>query len=680
MKIRWRIGIFALVATLASATFGQSPDTQLRYRVYYQCNGERVLVDHCRKDDDGMGYGPPTKPQENYCLVYYPDQPKRGGFTVQKAELYDDIVKKLQACGALAASQTKGTSSSGSTSKAYYDEGSKYYQAKDYSKAIPYFREAVRLRPNDADSWTMLGTSYYLLQQYQDALISFQECARLSPNNPDVLFMLGAGYARVGNKEAALEVYRKLQSMDQKQAQNLDLVINKVFATPATGSTPAAGAPASSVAQQVRAYFDAKDYPKTIEAAKKALATNPNDAEVLNLLGLSYSASKRYTEAETALQQAIRLQPKEAWYPYNLGEAYFFSRDFAKAIPAYQSALTVKPDAKFAADAYHWIGLSHESLKQFDEAAKAYQRSLEIKPGDPDVFYDLGLAYLDGKHYLEAETAFSQALRAKPDRALCNYFIGYIYNEREEFAKAVPYLQAELRLNPKHTLSHRELGYAYLQMRKDPEAVSELKLVLQADPKDAIAQQLLGEAYVEMENISGAKQVQQALLSLDKDKAADLEELIAAHEFLKSRPPASGSVSSPTPAAATASSSAQPGAATPLARQYIVLGSVTAMQDPGKALGYYQRAIALHPDKDTLAMAYAYEASAYDNLKQYDKAVAAYGEALKLNPEDNHTRYLLGWLYAERGNKDEAMKIYQALLPTDKAEADHLYLKIQSAK
>ena len=71
------IALLEMVAVLGTSGAQSTPDTQLRYKVDYQCNGERVQVGHCRKDDDGLGYGPPTKPQENYCMVYYPDRLKK---------------------------------------------------------------------------------------------------------------------------------------------------------------------------------------------------------------------------------------------------------------------------------------------------------------------------------------------------------------------------------------------------------------------------------------------------------------------------------------------------------------------------------------------------------------------------------------------------------------------------
>jgi hypothetical protein len=69
----------------------------LEYKVYYLCNGERVMVTRCRKDSDQPGF-PPTQPDQDYCQVSYPDRPKRGGFEASGVELRGDLIKKLQEC------------------------------------------------------------------------------------------------------------------------------------------------------------------------------------------------------------------------------------------------------------------------------------------------------------------------------------------------------------------------------------------------------------------------------------------------------------------------------------------------------------------------------------------------------------------------------------------------------
>src|SRR5262249_57306149 len=72
---------------------------QLRYNTRYTCNGDTIIVTHCRHQDDTPEF-PPTKPEDDYCRVSYPDRPLRNGFRVETVELLSDVIKKLQSCGA----------------------------------------------------------------------------------------------------------------------------------------------------------------------------------------------------------------------------------------------------------------------------------------------------------------------------------------------------------------------------------------------------------------------------------------------------------------------------------------------------------------------------------------------------------------------------------------------------
>jgi tetratricopeptide (TPR) repeat protein len=69
----------------------------LEFNVNYSCGSERMMISRCRKDSDQPGF-PPTTPDQDYCQVYYPDRPKRGGFDASAVELRAEVIKKLQTC------------------------------------------------------------------------------------------------------------------------------------------------------------------------------------------------------------------------------------------------------------------------------------------------------------------------------------------------------------------------------------------------------------------------------------------------------------------------------------------------------------------------------------------------------------------------------------------------------
>jgi tetratricopeptide (TPR) repeat protein len=80
------------------------------------------------------------------------------------------------------------------------------------------------------------------------------------------------------------------------------------------------------------------------------------------------------------------------------------------------------------------------------------------------------------------------------------------------------------------------------------------------------------------------------------------------------------------------------------------------------AAGYFQRAIALHPD---FAEAHYNLGVALGELRQLDRAAACYQKAVELNPDLVQARYNLANLYKQTGQLDLAVTHYQKSLQID---------------
>ena len=83
------------------------------------------------------------------------------------------IIVAMAVSGAFAASTTED----------YYRAGVNLYTQKQYEKAIPYFREAIRLEPQDWKSYQAMGQAFYLSGDTKTALAMFDESLRIHPNN-----------------------------------------------------------------------------------------------------------------------------------------------------------------------------------------------------------------------------------------------------------------------------------------------------------------------------------------------------------------------------------------------------------------------------------------------------------------------------------------------------------------
>lgn len=113
--------------------------------------------------------------------------------------------------------------------------GSTYLMLNQYTNSIAPLKESLRLQPGNEDADFGLGEAYYNLKQYQNALAPLQEAVRIAPNEAVYQYWLGLNYVALGNKDAATQVYKKLQALDAQSAQQLFDAINKV---PANSAKP----------------------------------------------------------------------------------------------------------------------------------------------------------------------------------------------------------------------------------------------------------------------------------------------------------------------------------------------------------------------------------------------------------------------------------------------------------
>ena len=74
--------------------------------------------------------------------------------------------------------------------------------------------------------------------------------------------------------------------------------------------------------------------------------------------------------------------------------------------------------------------------------------------------------------------------------------------------------------------------------------------------------------------------------------------------------------------------------------------------------------------KQNLAVAYIYRGVAYDDKGQYDRAIADYTQAIKLNPKYSKAYYVRGLAYRNTGQYDRAIADYDKAIELNPKDAD----------
>lgn len=352
------IGIFLANPLLTNIKGQPGPQQQqVRRNVRYTCNGETIVVSRCRRDSDRPGY-PPTKPEDDYCAVHYPDRPLQNGISVEKVELLADVVKKLQSCGAFDQTPARrqpdkrstGPSSVASTSDAsnkpaapksgsmpamtraqadaydkYFNLGNRHLAAKEYGEAVVAYKQAIAVLPDVSYAHNGLGLAYTNLGKYSEAVGELQEAIRLDPDDPTPCLNLAM------------------------------------------------------------TYFALKDYTKAITPLQRLIRLKPKDDKAHDLLGTAYKAVQQYDKALVAFREAVRLNPLNSPAWAGLGFSYYYLNRDPEAVSAFQQAIRINPKYSYA---YRGLGLTYVGQGRKDEALTVYRTLLTLDKSEAQGLYE----------------------------------------------------------------------------------------------------------------------------------------------------------------------------------------------------------------------------------------------------------------------------------------------------
>ncbi len=135
-----------------------------------------------------------------------------------------------------------------------------------------------------------------------------------------------------------------------------------------------------------------KSFDAAIDAYKKVLAINPNEAAIYNQMGNIYGAEKKMPEATEALTKAAQLDPQMAAKAYyNMGANLVNGGNSEQAADFFKKAIEADPNY---ADAHYQLGICLMGKAQVDSktgkitppagTADQFQKYLELKPDGPN--------------------------------------------------------------------------------------------------------------------------------------------------------------------------------------------------------------------------------------------------------------------------------------------------------
>ena len=363
--------------------------------------------------------------------------------------------------------------------------------------------------------------------------------------------------------------------------------------------------------------IEKKDYSAAEPLLKKVVERDPNNYTAWFDLGFVYNGLGRADDSMAAYRKAVAANPEVFESNLNLGLMLAKSGQ-PQAEQFLRAATQLKPTAKVEeGQARAWLSLAHVlAPSRPQEAIQAYREAAALEPKNPEPHLAAGALLEKQNRFADAKEEYQQALAVDATSADALTGLANMDMRAQRFSDAEEVLRKLVALRPDDAGAHMQLGRMLAAAGKNDDAISELETALKLAPGEKTAQRDLADLYAGAGKFDLAEAQYRALVAADP-RNAELHQGLG-NAYLKEKK-------------------------FPEAQQEFWI-AVHLKPDLGSAWG--QLAIAANENKDyalavqaldtrakylpEMPVAYFLRATAYDHLRDYQKASENYHRFLEV--------------------------------------------------
>jgi tetratricopeptide (TPR) repeat protein len=226
------------------------------------------------------------------------------------------------------------------------------------------------------------------------------------------------------------------------------------------------------------------DLQEAAQAYGDAVEQQPDYVDALYALGHTQRERGKWDEAVICFGELSKLNPNDAQAHLFLGQTLHLQQKFSEPADAYHKA--IQADPQFA-PAYNCLGaILCDQLGKYEEAAKCFQKVIDLNPRDADARFYLGLthfklanALLSQKKYAAALTAYQQAIVWNSEFADAHHALAWLLVTCPDESlwnpeRAIESASRAIELNEQGRGYRNTLGVAHYRAGHLQEAIKEL--------------------------------------------------------------------------------------------------------------------------------------------------------------------------------------------------------------
>jgi len=232
-----------------------------------------------------------------------------------------------------------------------------------------------------ADRLEVLGDQALQNRNFENSLVNYLQILQKNPERYDLHYKVGvifllSGKLEAAQKELALVLVHRPEMLEAHEALGL-------------------------------VFLQGKNYPQAIDEFQYVLAQDPRRAKTHHLLGVTFLESGRPDRAIHALKTATTLDPRLLSSLITLSKAYLEQKEYRQAVASLKQAQALDPKSQ---KVNHLLGMALAGQKQYPQALEAL-----MKAGDEAQAYNnIGVHYFMEGQYEDAAKCFQRALELRP--------------------------------------------------------------------------------------------------------------------------------------------------------------------------------------------------------------------------------------------------------------------------
>ncbi|MBO0763296.1 MAG: tetratricopeptide repeat protein [Hyphomicrobiaceae bacterium] len=288
---------------------------------------------------------------------------------------------------------------------------------------------------------------------------------RDQPSNAAALAQRGQAWALLGDNASAFRDFNAAIAIDP----NNGFALSRRAALQANGGNQAA----------VQADID------------RINALAPRDASDFDARGIARALRRDHNGAIAEYSAGLKDNPIDPTLLVNRAASYMALRNVAAAMADYAKLAEAHPNYAFG---HHVRGRALTEQKQFDQAAAAHDRAIQLDPDRPQFYVERGRTYLEqarsylviGSNQLRMALAdLDKAIAMNPALAPAHYTRGVVHLELRDPDKAIADLSTAVALSRRFAPAYGVRGRALAQKGDHDRAIADYSKALELDPRYA---------------------------------------------------------------------------------------------------------------------------------------------------------------------------------------------------